>query len=135
MSSGVITITTMTCPVDGTVYGLSETFREARALDGRSWHCPLGGHTLHYPGETDAQKIERLQKSLRDERDAKWAEARRADTANIKFRNLKRRVLSGVCPHCSRTFKELQRHVQSKHPAEAQDAGVKPLSPKRTARK
>lgn len=125
MSTGVVTLTMMTCPVDGTVYGLSETFRDARDRDGKSWYCPLSGHRLRYPGETEEQKIARLQRSLTDARNATWAESRRADTANTKLRNLKRRVLSGVCPHCSRTFKAVQRHVQSRHPGEAQDAGVK----------
>jgi DNA repair exonuclease SbcCD ATPase subunit len=40
--------------------------------------------------------------------------------AKTRFRNerdkLRTRAAAGVCPCCGRTFKQLARHMQSKHP-------------------
>lgn len=44
------------------------------------------------------------------------AEKKRADNAEKKIIQTKRRALAGVCPCCTRTFQNVQRHMKSKHP-------------------
>lgn len=96
-----------------------------RLDDGKTFYCP-NGHSQSYT-ETESSKLKRLLESERVKlaqavRDKEWAqaEARTARTQETKAKNkLKKvvtRVNAGVCPHCNRTFQQLARHMQSKHP-------------------
>lgn len=81
--------------------------------------CPLGHE--HVPsGKSKAAKLqERLDAErvrsgrLAHERDQ--AEARRIAQKGATTR-AKKRHAAGVCPVCTRTFKQLARHMESQHP-------------------
>lgn len=89
--------------------------------------CPYG-HKQHYSeGETEADKLRRERDRLaqqiayKDDRIKSLSEARdtadrRAAAARGQVTKIKNRVGHGVCPCCNRTFENLARHINSKHP-------------------
>lgn len=81
--------------------------------------CPLG-HTWGYTGESEEEKLRR---QLRVERDRSGRLASDLDQTKASLRaqkgattRIRRRVANGVCPCCNRSFKDLARHMESKHP-------------------
>jgi len=84
-----------------------------------SFYC-LNGHRQHYPGESAEEK---LRKSLREKEaeatrreQALVAEKRLREAAQRDLKNVNARIKAGVCPCCSRTFKQLAAHMKRKHP-------------------
>ena len=112
-------------------------FAVPKALDSRwqrlgetqTFYCPMG-HPQSYVGKSEAQKLSETQKLLKNaQQRTKWAEhnateARKdADRAEHRRRGekaaktrIKNRIANGVCPCCKRSFKDLHRHMQNKHP-------------------
>lgn len=92
------------------------------------FYCP-NGHSQYYVGESDADKAKRLEAELqrakadttffRDcveaERTAKEVERSKRLSAEKNIRSIKTRIQNGVCIHCNRSFKDLAKHMQSKH--------------------
>lgn len=81
--------------------------------------CPIG-HAYVLAGESEKSKVERELQRERQRLDQMLMELR--DTRNAlnaqkaaKSR-LKNRVANGVCPCCNRTFANLQRHMEHRHP-------------------
>lgn len=83
------------------------------------FYCP-NGHPQHYCGKTEAQK-------LKDELELQKQQHQRAqqqlsdtllDTMNErnKLKQQVKRIHKGVCPCCNRTFVNVQRHMETKHP-------------------
>ena len=110
-----------TCNTCGVLYGLTKEFDDSRRQTLRSFYCP-NGHGQSYNGKTREQAVaeeqvrtaealeqaRRLQAALDATMDT-LAKERKTATA------LKARVGNGVCPDCSRTFKNLALHTRSKH--------------------
>lgn len=108
-----------TCAVWHTI---PEIVYESYRAEGGFWHCP-NGHSRGFRKGTD--EIER--EKVRQERDrlkqdaARMAseiaaERQRAEAAEKKLLQTKRRANAGVCQCCNRTFLNVQRHMKSKHP-------------------
>lgn len=108
-----------TCGTCGVVWGMPETFLDARRQDGEWWYCP-NGHKWHWSGETVEVRLRRQLEHTKDS----LASARAArDQAQASLRatkgvvtKMRKRVGNGVCPCCKRTFKDLARHMESQHP-------------------
>lgn len=88
--------------------------------------CP-NGHTQHYGGKSEAQKLREQLKREQNHAAARLAEADRARAEAEHQRRvaqghkgyaakLKKRAAGGACPCCNRTFQDLGRHMKSKHP-------------------
>lgn len=106
-------------------FAVSASIRRRWSDAGDNFYCP-NGHIQHYT-ESDVQKLEKqlAQETKRKE----WAEQdairqrERADT-NEKRRisqkaattRLRNRAKAGVCPCCTRSFKQLAAHMSNKHP-------------------
>jgi hypothetical protein len=105
----------------------------ARRSERISFWCPYG-HEQHFPaGETDEAKLRRERDRLaqqiaqRDDEIARQRrlreEAERSLTATkgvvTRMRN---RVGHGICPCCTRTFGNLQRHMKTQHPTYVAEA-------------
>lgn len=114
------------CPTCGVTYAVPERLLEVRREKGGNWYCP-NGHSLHFVGEPEADKLRRQLEVARDRearerarRDQAEASARAQKAAATRARNerdrARRRVAAGVCPCCTRTFKQLGRHMKSQHP-------------------
>jgi hypothetical protein len=95
------------------------------------FHCCPNGHSRGWNKGTDEVEREnirrerdRLKQDAARLADEVTAQQRRADEAEKKVLQIKRRAAAGVCPCCNRTFLNIQRHMKSKH------ANVIPLSQK-----
>lgn len=108
-----------TCAVWHTV---PEIVYDCFKREGGYWHCP-NGHQRGWDKGTDAierenirRERDRLKQDAARLQDEIAAERKRADEAEHKIVQVRRRAVAGVCPCCNRTFLNVQKHMQSKHP-------------------
>lgn len=105
----------------GVWFAIPQRMIDARREDGGTFYCP-NGHKLSY-GETALDKERkgagRLAAQLDQEQAARRATERSLAAQKGATTRLKRRAVAGVCPCCNRTFKQLARHMASKHPEES----------------
>jgi hypothetical protein len=124
MPSEILEVRTITIGLHSNGCGhtivMSPEHYEACRESGRSWYCTVCGKSRCFTGETELQK-------LRRERDAakQREETIRANLEDTKRRlsaqfgentKLRKRIKNGVCPCCTRSFTNLRRHLQTKHP-------------------
>jgi hypothetical protein len=110
------------CGKCGGVFALNARFlREQRERGGRGWNCPYCQAGWHIP--KDGTELEKARRELEAERARKQAALERANAAEAaeqklskSVRALKKRIANGVCPCCTRSFVNLQRHMTTKHP-------------------
>lgn len=127
------TLVTLECCKCGMPLGLSATWvKQARGVGNftmKFW-CPYCGTSQGW-GESgiekqikrlteDRDRLLRLAEERRQAKDLALAEAehfrRSRDGLKGELKKVKQRVGRGVCPCCNRTFGNLKRHMQSKHP-------------------
>jgi hypothetical protein len=104
-------------------------FVQRRRVDGKDFYCPAG-HVNVFT-KTDLEKLReenrRLAEQVEVERRRRELERSTADSrirglkiqkgkVEARLRRTETRVRAGVCPHCNRTFQQLARHMQAKHP-------------------
>lgn len=116
--TGELTVTSCWCGISVAIP--SQLYAEAQRRH-TSIYCPVG-HTFVYSNtETDRLKaeVERLQNTVarKDSEVASAIASARAARGNVT--KLKNRIANGVCPHCTRHFANLQRHIATKHGTEA----------------
>lgn len=84
--------------------------------------CPAG-HSWHYTGENREQKLERQLERERNEAARQRAMRDQAEASARAHKGhatrLRKRAQAGLCPHCNRHFKDLERHCRSQHPESA----------------
>ena len=112
---------TETCVTCGVIFGVGGDFRRWRLKDHNSYYCP-NGHSQCYTGETPEQKLQKQldaanREVLTAKGDADWQRKLR-EKSDRKLKKLTKRIEAGVCPHCQRTFENVARHMQTKHPEE-----------------
>ena len=125
------TITTETefkvchCSECGMPYALTERFHYRRKNDGKTWYCPNGHGQCICESE-----VQRLNRELtRIKRNAEFDRTRARElneSLGSVSRSLratkgaltktKNRIANGVCPCCKRSFTNLHRHMETKHP-------------------
>lgn len=97
------------CWACGTEIVTAAQFVQARRGDHAAFYC-VNGHANYFNAKSQAELLReekaRLVSQLDQERAARA-------TAERKLA----RVENGTCPHCSRSFKNLARHMKSKHAA------------------
>lgn len=109
----------------GIVFAVPSWWESKRREDHTHWYCP-NGHAQSFSGQTEAEKLrlerDRLTQRIaqRDDeitrqRDMRLGVERRLNATRGVVTRIKNRVGHGVCPCCSRTFQDLQRHMKSKH--------------------
>lgn len=103
----------------GLDFALPDSWVTARKRDHAFWYCP-NGHRQHWSGESDVERLERQLRGARarataaeDQREAAERSARAYKGVATRVR---RRAAHGVCPCCTRTFADVARHMQSRHP-------------------
>ena len=111
-----------TCGDCGVMWAMTVGFVEARRNDHRTWYCP-NGHTWHYSGESDQEKMRRQRDEARDRaaraealRDQTEASLRATKGVVTKQRKKLARVKLGVCPCCNRHFENVEAHMATEHP-------------------
>ena len=104
----------------GHVIYMPEVHYRARLRDHKTFWCTTCGCERHYPGQSDLERLEARLASKEDQlntvradRDRKEAQRRAEKAAKTKIKN---RIANGVCIHCNRSFDDLRRHMETKHP-------------------
>lgn len=137
------------CGACGVTFGMPEELITQRRRDHQSFYCP-NGHGRFFPDKTDAEKVQAAadkykklyqqeQKYAADVVSERNAAQRSLSATKGVLTRTKNRIANGVCPCCHRSFKELQRHMEDKHPGyekdEAGDAGSQPPTPNSLVRR
>jgi len=104
---------------------VSQEKRLREANGGKDFFC-LNGHRQSFGGTAYSKLQHELAATSRrleeQTRSTQWARnqrdqvERRLNAAKGQITKIKNRVGNGVCPCCSRTFQNLMRHMQTKHP-------------------
>lgn len=104
------------CSECGIRYMVPAEWRERRAADHGTFHCP-NGHGQYIPAKSDAELLREQLEATRKDLGARLSEANeRANKAEAEAKRSRQRVGGGVCPCCQRSFTALRRHMATKHP-------------------
>ena len=128
-----ILLSPVTCCQCGMVFGLSDMVEETLRNSHNSFCCPAG-HVQHFAGKSQLEKakdqLEAKERDLKYQRECTERMRNKRDEADrkalaekrvkMRYKNdrdrIKSRVGNGVCPCCNRTFQDLAKHMQGKHP-------------------
>jgi hypothetical protein len=115
------------CGVCGVLFAAPERLIDHCRETGDSFFCPNGDSLVFNDYEN-----KRLKRQLAIARDKAAAERAHRDQAEASLRATKgvvtkqrkklARVAAGVCPCCNRSFQDLARHMETKHPDFPPDA-------------
>lgn len=118
-------LSTVDCCNCGITFAMPSTLLDRFKNNGNSFYCPHGHGQSFTKSEVDRLR-EKLDEQTRTAtemadraRDAEAAATKAKQTATKARSELKRvndRINAGVCPCCNRTFKQLARHMKTKHP-------------------
>lgn len=123
MSDGYTSIRCHCCDV---TFKIRTEWRDSLYESGNTFYCP-NGHSLSWKGKHVADELRRERDRLKQQTAQKDDEIRRLERINTLERRstaaykgqvtkIKKRVGKGVCPCCNRQFKDLHKHMNSKHP-------------------
>lgn len=131
MSRGItldatLQLVTEECCNCGVLFAMPQEVKDRRVDDHGSFYCP-NGHGQHYTGKTEAEKLrETLElrsrqlanahEDARVERSRAVTQRNRANGYKGQLARTKKRVAAGVCPCCSRSFKNVASHMRTQHP-------------------
>ncbi len=101
----------MECGECGINYYVPYWFYRERKDHGKGWTCP-NGHSRIYR-ESDVDRLKKQIEALKVDRDRV---SNRADSLDRVLKRTKARIARGVCPECKRSFPNLHRHMDAKHP-------------------
>lgn len=122
----------VTCCKCSCTFAIDDTLNDrSRVWKKQSIYCPSCGTSQGWSGETPDQKVRRKLEAeiAKVKRSKEFLEASesaaraRADHAERSLSatkgvvtRMKNRVSKGICPCCNRSFENLKRHMQKKHP-------------------
>ena len=113
------------------LFALTQQTKDDYQETHETFYCPKG-HRQWYPSKSNTEKLqEKLAVVVRDRnywegqhgkevRLHNATEARRRAQKGVVTK-LKKRAVNGICPCCSRTFVNLKRHMENKHPDFSKD--------------
>ncbi len=106
----------------GGTYAVNKEWYENRRKFGGTWYCPYCGTSWVASENTIAELQRKLNeavcaasKTLAAVEQQKQAALDEAKHFRLSRDRLLSRANKGVCPHCNRHFKNVQRHVECKH--------------------
>jgi hypothetical protein len=115
----------MHCGECGIEFHVPAHFYKERQETGRGWFCPNGHSRVFREKESDklrrerdrlAQQIAEKNDEIKRQREMREAAERKASAARGQVTKMRNRVGNGVCPCCTRSFTNLQRHMETQHP-------------------
>lgn len=127
------TFTQVTCYKCHILFAVPDRFNNDRRRDHEGFWCPAG-HVQYYSGKSSEDKLRdelarekhrleqkeaaerRLLERLASERQAHQGTVRRLNATRGVVTRHKNKISAGRCPCCSASFKDLQRHMQNRHP-------------------
>jgi hypothetical protein len=120
--TGRLVVTTCWCGIRHAVPQELYEMVERQHRDGRKQrdiYCPLG-HAWQFSGESEAvvlrRQLAQSQRATQASRDLLRQEERSHSATRGHLTRQKKRIAAGVCPCCHRSFKQLARHMETKHP-------------------
>jgi DNA repair exonuclease SbcCD ATPase subunit len=89
--------------------------------NGHKVYCPLGHvwvvtETVQQKLDRERERREAAERRAQASRDLLAAEERSHSATRGHLTRVKKRTAHGVCPCCNRTFQNVARHMESKHP-------------------
>jgi hypothetical protein len=112
----------MSCPLCGVTYAIPAAMQRNACDRGEGqiqWFCP-NGHQLGYHGPSNAarerERAQRAEQRAIAERDLRNDTERRLAAQKGATTRAKKRAAAAVCPCCHRSFSQLRRHMEAKHP-------------------
>lgn len=112
----------LSCGVCHVDFAIDQDWHAKLQRNGKDFWCP-NGHQISY-GRHVQSELERTQERLARAETRERAARDQADAAERQARaykghatRLRKRAAAGVCPCCTRTFQNLQRHMASQHPS------------------
>lgn len=109
-----VTFTSVRCYKCDLEFFAPSTFWEERHRLGDAFYCP-SGHCQLFTKSTK-QQLEETERALAASRTKLQLERDQKAAAEASLERLKKRTSKGVCPCCNRTFSQLGRHMECKHP-------------------
>jgi len=115
----------VSCYSCGNHFGVTSELHERAVEDKKGvLYCPACGQQTRWIGRTeDQKKIAQLERKLKWEAEELAKQIIEKKLAQNSLRatkgvitKIKKRIHNGVCPCCNRSFKNLERHMKSKHP-------------------
>ena len=109
----------------GVVWGMTQDLTERRRSDGLNVYCPNGHYGTFGESEEDKLKkqVERERRLRVETENNLYVEKEYSKNLRNQKRamkgastKLKKRIAAGVCPCCNRTFQNVARHMNNKHP-------------------
>lgn len=106
-------------------FGMSKDMYERARDDGTSFCCPNGHSQSYTKNEVTrlreqvnrlTHQVEQREAAILDVQAQRNHERARAIVYRGHVTRIKNRVAKGVCPCCQRTFCNLARHMETKHP-------------------
>jgi hypothetical protein len=120
--SGQLTVLTCWCGMRHAVPEELRSHQLRQHNDGREVtgiYCPLG-HSHVPAGEGEAERLRKQLEAARRSREATREllehEQRSHAATRGHLTRTKKRVAHGVCPCCNRSFANVERHMNTKHP-------------------
>jgi hypothetical protein len=112
------TLVALTCWVCGVHFAVPAVYERTREEDGKTFYCPNGDKISYGPSllEQERDRVKRAEARVVHERDQRQAAERSAAAYKGQVTRLKTRAAAGVCPCCNRSFPQLRRHMETKHP-------------------
>lgn len=112
------------CGNCGCYYAIQKVMHDMAVEEGGFWHCPNGHRRGYREGRREREAIrlerDRLKQQVAELDDAlrlaNQKTVRMVAAARGEVTKLKKRAHAGVCPCCNRTFVNMARHMQQKHP-------------------
>ena len=123
---GTVVLQIASCCSCGVIFALTADLDKRRREDHGYFYCP-NGHSQHYAGKTEAQKLREQLEAVERQRDRaqargdSWrdqahAAERSARAVKGHLTRLRRRIANGVCPCCQRSFANVRQHIAGQHP-------------------
>lgn len=119
--------TEMKCGTCGERFCITDELYNVLKRSQQTWHCPHG-HQRYFPlGKSREEKLQeqleeerrwrqRAEQRVAQARDEAEHQRRRANGYKGHATRITKRAKAGVCPCCNRSFENLRRHMQTKHP-------------------
>lgn len=122
-----VVLTSIHCGECGGTYAINERYREQQYKKGGCWTCPYCKTGWGYSDNNENSRLKKQVEELEQRKTAALARANEAEArakalstqlkgTKTKLTNHRARSKVGVCPCCSRTFKQLAAHMANKHP-------------------
>lgn len=99
----------------GMAFAMSRAFYDETKRTGTGWHCPRG-HTRIWAGMSVEQELKAAKAQTVHLADQLAAAIRDAEASRQALLRDRERFANGVCPCCHRSFQNVRRHMETKHP-------------------